>query len=132
MDSVYGLLNTLCESICVQEAGVCEKTTIRRCRKKAFEILFEAGNGTNNFSQNSNIVEDLQICVFEHRLRADTVRKKEHATELERCLEQIIKTGAVDLGCVLEFLLHLRDTQRNTENGVRVSCFWRYQRIATR
>lgn len=118
MDSVYSLLNTLCESICVEDRGISDKTAIRRCRKKAFEILFEAGNGTKFSSQNVNISEDLQVCIFEYRLRAHTVNKKNHVTELERCLESLAKnSGAVtELSSVLEFLLHLRDTKENTSN----------------
>lgn len=123
MDSVYGLLNALCELICIKKERRFDQTTVRRCRKKAFEILFEASYGTN-FPQNSNIVEDLQICVFEHRLRADTEKQKELVHEFERCLENLVKTGVVkELANVLEFLLHLRDANQNVANDVRAGLF---------
>ena len=125
MDSVYGLLNTLCESICVREVVVHDKTAVKRCRKIAFEILFEAGNSTQ-YSHNSNVVEDLQICVFEQRLRADTVSKKNHVDALERCVESFVsKSGTITdgVGSALELLLHLRDTGHLISNGIKVKTF---------
>lgn len=113
MESVFSLVNALCESFCVSANGAPEEKAkvIKACRKNAFEILFEKGNQNNFNGGRRDIVEELKIYHFELKLKADTIRKKQHAEAFEELIAQLVQIGPLDEGTanVLELLLALKD-----------------------
>lgn len=130
MDSVFSLVNALCESFCINAQGRPEekRKVIKACRKNAFEILFETGNQNNFNGTRKDIIEELKIHHFALKLRADTIKKKHEADEFEELLSQLSQNGPLDAATsnVLELLLALKDgaTGNGSEddaNGVIVS-----------
>lgn len=120
MESVFGLVNALCESFCVNGKPEDNRKAVKLCRRKAFEILFEQGQ-PNNFNGRRDIIEDLKIHLFELKLRANTVKKRKHAEEFEELLHQLQKQEPLDESSanVLELLLELRES--NIENKRNVN-----------
>lgn len=113
MDSVFSLVNALCESFCINAEGKPEekRKVIKACRKNAFEILFETGNQNNFSGGRKDIVEELKIHHFELKLRADTIKKKQHADEFEELITQLTQIGPLNAATsnVLELLLALKN-----------------------
>lgn len=114
MDSVYSLLNALCESFFIDSGVNCDggdkAKVIKLCRKKAFEILFEAGNASTKEPQIVKIIEEYQVYIFEQRLSADTVRKNFRIGQLETILKKIaLRARDETTNRVLELLFCLRD-----------------------
>lgn len=136
MDSVFSLVNALCESFCINAQGKPDekRKVIKACRKNAFEILFETGNQNNFSGGRKDIVEELKIHHFELKLRADTIKKKQQADAFEDLITQLIQIGPLDAATsnVLELLLALKDgggggeSNEGNANGLVVSaCYLR-------
>lgn len=126
MDSVFSLVNALCESFCINAQGKPEekRKVIKACRKNAFEILFETGNQNNFNGGRKDIAEELKIYHFELKLGADTIKKKQHADEFEELIAQLAQIGPLDetTSNVLELLLALKDGDGKNSEG-NANCF---------
>ncbi|XP_059607787.1 uncharacterized protein LOC132255687 [Phlebotomus argentipes] len=110
--SVFQLISDLCHSIIDKSARKTGKIiSFRRCRAKAFEILLKS-SGSPSIA--TDPVRDLDVHLFDMRMKATTMFHRRRNDELEKCLEGIEKDEyfeSEDGKAILTFLHHLRATE---------------------
>lgn len=118
--SIFQLITLLCGSL-AKETKCKDVNKISRSRSKAFSVLL-----SKSFLElDLNVLRELEIHLFEMRLKAKNMQMKKNCDKMEELLETFIEEENVYLKTetvsnILSFLLNLKNTKNLTDCQVFV------------
>lgn len=120
--SIYQLITLLCGSI-AKETKCIDLNKISRSRSLAFGVLLKSSTGYNEMD--FNVLKELEIHLFEMRIKSKNLSMKKNCEKMEELLDTICEEGDVyfkteTVTNILTFLLKLKNTKNLT--GCQV-CF---------